>query len=330
MWLAYSVVRSIAVGHVDGPDEQAAARAVWDAFLGDLGTAAWIVAACGAVVAAAAASLIEPRPFGEPLRVAGRWLATEPRRPVLQVLRGLAFVAAGVVVLVERDAVFALLMSALGVYLIYEGISTVLRRVYRPGEKRARAGVRRSRGRLVPVAISGLVIAILIGAFLGSGGTTTAAPAKGPCNGHIELCERPLDEVALAATHNSMSVPLPDWFSSQQELPIGEQLRDGVRGLLIDTHYADRLPNGRVRTFFGSAEQLRTQAKLDGVSDDTVAAAKRIRDRLGFEGRGERGMYLCHSFCELGATRLDSVLDDLSRFWWRTPARSSSSSIRTT
>ena len=69
-----------------------------------------------------------------------------------------------------------------------------------------------------------------------------------------------------------------------------------------------------MRTVFGSPEDLRKKTKVDGVSDDTVAAAERLRDRLGFEGEGERGMYLCHSFCELGATRLDSVLDDLRTF----------------
>ena len=317
--VVYSVARSIAVDHVDGPDEQAAARAVWDAFLGDLRTAAWILAACGVVVAAAAASLIEPRPFGAPLRMAGRWLATEPRRPALRVLRGVAFAAAGVLVLVERDAVLALLMSALGVYLIYEGMSAVLRLVYRPSEEKesrealGHAGLQLTR-RLAPVGIAGLVIAVIVGTFFGSGGTTTAAPARGPCNGHTELCDRPLDEVALVATHNSMSVPLPGWYSSLQERPIGDQLDDGVRGLLIDTHYADRLPNGKVRTFFGSPAQLREQAKLDGVSESSLAAALRIRDRLGFAGQGKRGMYLCHSFCELGATPLDSVLDDLHAF----------------
>jgi hypothetical protein len=316
--VAYSVARSLAVNHVDGPDEQAAARAVWDAFLGDLRSAAWILAACGVVVAAAAASLIEPRPFGAPLRVVGRWLATEPRRPVLRVLRGVAFVAAGVLVLVEPDAVVALLTSALGVYLIYEGMSAVLRLVYRPGEaERLSQAVRHPRRygrRFAPVAIAGLVIAVLVGAFFGSGGTTTAAPARGACNGHRELCDRPLDEVALVSTHNSMSVPLPGWYSSVQERPIGDQLHDGVRGLLIDTHYADRLPNGKVRTFFGSPGELSERAKVDGVSEAGLAAALRIRDRLGFEGEGERGMYLCHSFCELGATRLDSVLDDLHTF----------------
>ena len=320
--VAYSVLRSLAVEHVDGPDAQAAARAVWDAFLGDLRTAAWILAACGVVVAAAAASLIEPRPFGEPLRAAVRWLATEPQRPALRVLRAVAFVAAGVVVLVERDAVIALLLSALGIYLIYEGVSAVLRLVYRADEEAeakddvrrvgrvGRLGVRR----VAPGALAAVLVAALVGLFFGTGGTTTAAPARGPCNGHIELCDRTLDDVALVATHNSMSVPLPGWYSSEQERPIGDQLRDGVRGLLIDTHYADRLPDGKVRTFFGSHEQLRKQAKLDGVSDDTVAAALRIRDRLGFEGEGERGMYLCHSFCELGATPLKSVLEDMRTF----------------
>jgi hypothetical protein len=198
-------------------------------------------------------------------------------------------------------------------------VSAVLRLVYRPEEHEeeepepppARSARRRRLAiALIPVAL----IAVVVASFLGSGGTTTAAPAKGPCNGEMELCDRPFDRVALAATHNSMSVPLRGWYSSVQERPIGDQLSDGIRGLLIDTHYADRLPNGRVRTFFGGSDELRRRAKLDGVSDGTVAAAQRIRDRLGFEGKGERGMYLCHSFCELGATRLESVLDDLHTF----------------
>jgi hypothetical protein len=89
---------------------------------------------------------------------------------------------------------------------------------------------------------------------------------------------------------------------------------DLIAARLIDTHYADKLPNGKMRTFFGGGEELRRRTKLDGVSADSFDAALRIRDRLGFEGKGERGMYLCHSFCELGATRLDSVLADLRTF----------------
>ena len=318
--VAYAVTRSMAIEHVNGPDEQGAARAVWDAFLGDLRTSAWILAGSGAVVSAAAASLIKPRPFGQPLRVAAEWLSTEPKQPALRVLRGAIFVAAGVTVLIERDAVLSLLLTAFGIYLIYEGVSMVLRLVYRreeqereeePDQRPARPARRR---RLATALVPVVVIAIVVAVFLGSGGTTTAAPAKGPCNGRIELCDRPLDRVALPATHNSMSVPLHGWYSSVQERPIADQLNDGIRGLLIDTHYADRLPNGKVRTVLGSPEELRKKTKVDGVSDDAVAAAERLRNRLGFEGEGERGMYLCHTFCELGATRLDSVLDDLRTF----------------
>jgi hypothetical protein len=317
--VTYAVTRSAAVNHLNEPDEQAAARAVWDAFLGDLRTEGWILAASGAVVAAAASSLIKPAPFGDPLRVLGAWLAREPVHTIGRVLRGGALVAAGVFVLVDRSAVLALLLNAFGIYLIYEGVSAILRLVYRPEEhtepRPAPGPLRRFHRRRLAIGLVPIVfIPVVVAAFLGSGGTTTAAPVKGPCNGHDELCDRAFDHVALPATHNSMSVPLPGWYSSEQEAPIADQLHDGIRGLLIDTHYADKLTNGKVRTYFGSSEDLKQRTQLDGVSPDAYAAALRIRDRLGFEGKGERGMYLCHSFCELGATRLDSVLADLRTF----------------
>ena len=50
------------------------------------------------------------------------------------------------------------------------------------------------------------------------------------------------------------------------------------------------------------------------MSPEAVDAALRLRDRLGFSGEGKRGMYLCHSFCELGGTPLADVLDDLRDF----------------
>ena len=317
--VAYGITRSIAVGHVQGPDEQAAAGAVWDAFLGDLRTEGWLLAGAGAVMAAAASSLIKPLPFGEPVRVAAAWVAREPEATVWRVLRGLAFVAAGVLVLVERDAVLTLLLTTLGIYLIYEGVSMILRLVYREEERGAPRpepwSQRRVRRRRLAAGLLPAIAVIAVGAtFVGSGGAITAPPPDGTCNGHAELCDRPLNEVALAVTHNSMSVPLAGWYSSMQEVPIADQLHDGIRGLQIDTHYADKLPNGKVRTYFGSKEELTRRAQVDGVSPDSVDAALRIRDRLGFEGEGERGMYLCHSFCELGATPLGPVLEDIRTF----------------
>jgi hypothetical protein len=152
-----------------------------------------------------------------------------------------------------------------------------------------------------------------VAVFAGSGAATTDAPRAGPCNGHAALCGRPLTEVALPATHNSMSAPLPGWYAALVDGPIAQQLQDGIRGLLIDSHYADLLPNGRLRTDATRIELI-DRAKQDGVSEQAIAAALRLRDRAGFSGEGKRGMYLCHTFCELGGTEVGPVLDDLHDF----------------
>ncbi len=310
--VALSIARSVALAQVAGADERAAARAVWDAFLGDLTTAAWVLAGSGAVVAAAAASLIRPVALDGALRDAARRVAAEPRRPALRVVRGAALVALGIACLVARDTLLQLAFTLAGLYLVYVGISAVLWVIYRPAEPGAhRAGRgRRALGAVVAAAI----VAVAVGTFVGTGGVSTAAPAAGTCEGSAALCDRSLEQVALPATHNSMSAPLPGWFASQQDHPIPQQLRDGIRGLLIDTHYADRLSDGRLRTDVGDPEELRARARQDGVSPSAVDSAMRLRERLGFKGAGTRGMYLCHSFCELGGTPLDSVLTDVHDF----------------
>ena len=315
--VACDVGRAVAVGHFDGPDARAAAGAVWDAFLRDLHTAAWILAGSGAIVAAAASSLIRPVEINAPLRRAWDRVATEPTRPALRVLRGVALVALGLVCLLARDAVLQLLLTVAGLYLIFAGVSAVLWLVYQPREPPAASAPERPARRRRPLIAVVLAAALVVGAiavFVGTGGTTTAAPAAGPCNGRVELCGRSLPQVALAATHNSMSAPLPGWYSSAQDRPIDDQLRYGIRGLLLDTHYADKLDNGKLRTFVGDPKELRRQAARDGVSPSAVDSALRLRERLGFAGKGERGMYLCHSFCELGGTRLEDVLRDVHDF----------------
>jgi hypothetical protein len=307
------IARSIAIRRLDEPDAQAAAGAVWDAFLGDLRTVGWLVAACGAVTAAAAASLIRPLRMGEPLRRAGAFIGREPARPALRAVRGGALVLTGVIVIVARDAVLTLVVTLIGVYLVYEGVNAILQLIYRPRTEHEAEAPRRRRRLVGPVLAGGAVLAA-VAIFLASGGATTAAPRAGGCEGREELCDRAFDKVALVATHNSMSVPLPGWFSSEQDAPIADQLAAGVRGLLIDTHYADKLPNGNIRTEVGDAHKLRQAVQQDGVSPEAVDAALRLRERAGFAGEGERGMYLCHTFCELGATALEPVLDDLHAF----------------
>jgi hypothetical protein len=303
------VARDAAIDHMQGADARDAARAVWNAFLSDLTTAAWTLAASGVVVAAAAASLIPAVDIRAPLRRVGAGLLRQPARPAVRALRAAALVAVGVICLLTPDAVLRLAIGGAGLLLVYSGLIALLELINHPRPTRAK---RRHRG-----VIAGVIAAVLIvaaaGTFVGAGGTSTAAPPPVACNGHEALCSRSLDEVALPATHNSMSAPLPGWFSSQQDRSIPEQLADGIRGLLIDTHYADLLPNGRLRTELSDA-RLQAKGQLDGVSPQAVDAALRTRERLGFAGNGKRGMYLCHSFCELGGTPLEPVLQDLHDF----------------
>jgi hypothetical protein len=187
--------------------------------------------------------------------------------------------------------------------------------VYRPAESEDEVEVVRRVPRFVVPIVAGVLIAAGIAAFVAAGGTTEpAAATTTTCNGSEALCDRPLTRVVLPATHNSMSVPSRGWFSAEQDRPIGGQLEDGIRGLLLDTHYADRLENGNVRTFFGSTAKLNLAVEQGDLSQESVDAALRLRDRLGYRGEGERGMYLCHTFCELGATPLADGLKDIRDF----------------
>ena len=137
--------------------------------------------------------------------------------------------------------------------------------------------------------------------------------------------DRPLNDVALAATHNSMaSVTIPTWNFGQQDGTIADQLAYGVRGLLIDTYYGES-SGGRVRTDLASLPKRETA--VQEIGEPAVKAAERLRARIGPAGTGKRGIYLCHGFCELGAVSLDSALADIRSFLvaqsWRRRDRSS-------
>jgi hypothetical protein len=59
----------------------------------------------------------------------------------------------------------------------------------------------------------------------------------GTCNGDPALCARRYDQVAYATTHNAMSNADEGWLGPNQQHGITRQLEDGIRGLMLDTHY---------------------------------------------------------------------------------------------
>ena len=133
-----------------------------------------------------------------------------------------------------------------------------------------------------------------------------AAMADAGCNGHVELCDRRLDEVVLAGTHNSMAASSQGFLFARQQGGIVAQLASGVRAFLVDFHYGARVED-LVRTDFRSeAEEELARAKL---SADERAATESVLALLGgVPPDAERTVYFCHLYCELGAT---PALDEL-------------------
>jgi uncharacterized membrane protein HdeD (DUF308 family) len=317
--IACTVGRAIVLSRVQDPDSRAAAAAVWASFVDDLRTFGWVLAGSGAVIAAAADSVLRPVAIEGTLREGWRILAREPAVTWLRVVRAVGLIALGALVVAAPGTALEVVATLVGVYLIYKGVTVILGLVYHSpavSEEQQLSRRRRFARQLAVPVIALVLIAGGVTVFVAGGGTTqgNAASVTGGCNGFEELCDRTLEQVVLPATHNSMSVPLPGWFSSEQETPIGTQLADGIRGLLLDTHYGDELSGGQVRTDFANNADIQKIAQQDGVSPEAVDAAKRLRARLGFGGKGTRGMYLCHTFCELGATLLSTALGQIHDF----------------
>jgi hypothetical protein len=148
-------------------------------------------------------------------------------------------------------------------------------------------------------------------------------PAPAPlvtdaCNGAPELCGRRLDEVVFPGSHNAMSAAdVPDWLFPQQERGIAGQLEDGIRALLFDVHYGIPV-EGRVKTDLDSGTGSREKFEK-AVGKEGLDAAMRIRDRLAGKAEGPRGLYMCHGFCELGATPLAAALERVHEFLVQNP-----------
>jgi hypothetical protein len=130
------------------------------------------------------------------------------------------------------------------------------------------------------------------------------------------VCGKRLDEVVLAATHNAYAASdEPGWYFASQRRGIAQQLEDGVRAFLIDVHYGVApAGGGPVRTdlaYEGSSRNKVTQA----LGPRAIALADRLAGRIGAPPpSGPRGLYLCHTLCELGSEPLEEQLGLFASF----------------
>jgi hypothetical protein len=339
--ILYQLGRALVVGQFEG-DLRTVAGVVWDAFLRDLRTWNVILSIAGIVLAAAASALLRPVDVGRPLRRMWDGIARTPERPWARAARALAFVVVGVAIIAERSTVLSIALIVLGSYVLYLGVAELLRmslparaepmpepidlpdldeigdRIADAADEigdRAADVVRTVGGprRAAAIAVAGLAAVGVIGLFavtaLGGGPKEDAPLEITECNGYAELCDRPLNRIAFATTHNAMSGPYRGYFFVQQDAPMVTQLDDGIRALAFDTHYG-RPAGSRVVTSIDEDTSAREKI-AEGLSPAALQAALRLRERLLGRAKGRTGSWLCHGFCETGAISFEDSLRDI-------------------
>ena len=323
---ALLVLRARVLAGVVGEDEvtdeevRDAVSGLLGAYVGDLLTWALLLALLGLIIGAAAAAL-DPEDVEDPVRRMRQRVFRRPGTTWGRVARGVAAVVAGVVAVLNPTLAVQLLAIGGGALLVFFGASELLVLLQRPGQTQAEA--KRARGRAL--ATAGVAGAVVVGAFVAlvvvvtSGGPEPQAAAQvnydGKCNGSFGLCDVRLNEAVFAGTHNSFSAAdSPGWFIANQRHTMNRQLKDGIRLFLIDAHWGVEDDDGKVRTDFGAEGRSRNRV-AQNLPPDVLKAAERLAGRLGAgSAEGDRDVWLCHTVCELGATRMVDSLEQMRKF----------------
>ncbi|WP_431817045.1 hypothetical protein [Gordonia jacobaea] len=281
--------------------------AVWREVDGRL----WIIAAVAALIGLAVRAASSLAPVDDLDRLAERlreWVIRRPSTPAAIAARGGVLVLLGVLAVVRPLTFVTVVAVLLGAFALIAGAGELLRAANRQLQHSDR---RQIVGRLAIPAVAIVGVAVLL-ATVGVLSWPQPTPAlssavaendPNACNGHVELCDRPYNDVAFPATHNSMSAADGNrWFLAEQETGVMGQLDDGVRVFLIDSWNGQmsNKPPIIANTQDSRAQALAAAEQLYGAQ--TVQSALRVRDALDLTPVGPVKPYLCHELCELGST----------------------------
>jgi hypothetical protein len=314
------VGRSVLLGHFEDDVTRDAVAALWGSFLD--GLRAWFMGVgVFAIVLAAAASTLGAADATAPARRLWAVALRTPESTGWRAARAVALLLASVFVVVSPDLALRIVAVVIGAYGLFFAISELLLLL---GPPPAEAAERRARRpvdlRAAVVGSAVLAAAVIIGVALITGGGGAAQRPGGPveaCNGYPKLCDRTLNEVAFPGAHNAMSAANADFITPNQETKIQDQLDAGIRVLLIDAYYGIKPASGPVHTDL-QREGERTKVNetiKEQFGKSAVKRVQQIQQRVADgEEEGERGTYLCHIVCELGAIDLTETLSDVRKF----------------
>lgn len=329
------ITRAIVLSGIDDTDSRDAASAAWNSFFGDLRVLALGGGALGIVLAATASNLIvrdEVEDWVDRLR---RVVTTQPKKPAWRLARALAIAGVSLFAILRPIDALQVAVVIVGGYGLFFGVGELLQVLAPP----LRGGIgsrdidldldfdmprlsKRAIALATTVAVAVAGTAVVLASDDEEPPSVVVRPDRPVtvCDGRAALCARPLNEIVFAGTHNSMSAADErGWYFAGHRGGLAEQLDYGVRALLIDTHYGIRDDKGNVRTDL-QREGTNRQKIVDAIGEEGLAAAERLVGRIGFgELKGDTGIYMCHTLCELGATPLEDGLRDIREFLDKNP-----------
>lgn len=311
--------RAVVTGSVSDPAIRLVVGEVWTTFANGFLPWAVGVAAGALMVMAASAAFLAPSQLR---RLASRaWEEIRGRQPTTprEILRLGFLVAVGAIAVADPLGMLRAFAVVSGLVILaiamYEAISFIAPE-HEAGDSAAIEPLRLSpalpmAAGVLTLVVAGLGTVALVPRLRAATAPPVAVTTVRECNGWSQLCDRPFDQVIFAGAHNAMgSSDDPHWLFPNQDASITRLLDRGVRALLIDVTRGHPVGD-KIKTDFDSEDQRRKFEQVIGT--EAFSAAMRIRDRL-IGASGETGLYLCHGFCELGATPFDTALAHLKQF----------------
>jgi hypothetical protein len=295
-----------------------------------LGPAVWraavIVTVGGCIIFAAASAYLPQWSIADIGRRVIAWLRSPGEGTRSQLVAAAVLVAVGALGLFRPLATARVLVELLALAVLADGIARIGRVSARQRDATEEAGGAPPRpprrwalASVALIATVGLVAFLVVSSLPAdrkitvSALTSTTDPAG--CNGYVDLCARPYNDVAYASTHNSMAAANePGWFLPEQPTSLVGQLNAGVRALLIDSWYGQETNRKGVITNSGSTIAEAFSQANQAYGSAVVDSALRLRSALNLVPRGPVTPYLCHQICALGSTAMLPALQGVQQW----------------
>lgn len=237
--------------------------------------------------------------------------------PLARVASGAALIVVALLVRTMPGRVLWVAVTGVSLLLLYVGVVVVLRTaglLRLSAEEQPQWHLRGLLTVVVALVASATATAGIAVAVVSNASALPKANVKvAGCNGYIELCYFRLDQIMFPASHNAMSTSSANFLSAEHTITIPEQLNSGVRFLMLDLYYGYD-DHGLIRTnLAGGIDEAQLLAERGQEAVDAVKRMGALTGTADLSGK-KKDVYLCHSLCELGASRAKTELDQIRSF----------------